>query len=272
MRIKAFFLFPLFLLSLSLSAQNYSTRGEVFDFEIGDEFHFSEGGSYYGGGGSGGHSTWYNIEVTDKYYSANLDTVHYQRFVETLTSSSEVPEWVYECHYDWLAYTDLNSIFPADSILYGPDYNGRKMSWDYVHDPPNFQHDNIWVDGCGKVHRYWYQNDPPNFTSEFTYNLVYFKKGSEEWGTPHIIVGTEELDEYLNTITLFPNPAGDRIQLSVDNNVVIEEMRMFDQMGKMILTVSSNYKNIDVSDLNPGLYVVEIITEQGRVCRKLVVE
>lgn len=52
-----------------------------------------------------------------------------------------------------------------------------------------------------------------------------------------------------NRVSVFPNPANELIRFSQ----VVESVRLFDQMGKMIL-LEQNTDHIDVNHLSPGLY------------------
>ena len=75
--IRTLILLSIFLSEIGLSyGQNYSTVGEIWDFEIGDIFHFSEWGS----GGGSGMSSIENIEILDKTYSQDSSSVVFYQF------------------------------------------------------------------------------------------------------------------------------------------------------------------------------------------------
>lgn len=73
-----------------------------------------------------------------------------------------------------------------------------------------------------------------------------------------------ELNEALD-ITIYPNPAMDRINISVSGNVQISIM---DMNGKQVL--SSNNKTIDVSALAKGIYFIHVSNEKGSAVKKLI--
>lgn len=96
-----------------------------------------------------------------------------------------------------------------------------------------------------------------NFNSNYT-NIDYVKFT----GT---ISGIE--DVYADDITLLPNPANSFVEISTKDE--IKSVKFFDMLGKV--TNFEESKKIDVSSLNPGIYAVEIETENTKVVKKLTI-
>ena len=175
-RIRTIIILYLLLLGISFSyAQNYSTWGEIYDYEIGDIFHFNEWGS----AGSSGFSSMENIEVLNKTYSPDSSSVTYYQFVQRGTHLSEYPHYTFEEYYETVTYEDLDSVFIADSVYSNANYNYRKQSYYNISQPPYLTRYGRYVDGCGQAYQYWYQVDPP-FMSTWERKLLYYKKGNEE--------------------------------------------------------------------------------------------
>ena len=85
------------------------------------------------------------------------------------------------------------------------------------------------------------------------------------------------IEEYLlNSISLFPNPANDVINVQCTmNNVQVTALEVFDVYGKLIRTVEtvctpSLQTQINVSDLAAGMYFVRVATEQGTATKSFV--
>ena len=85
------------------------------------------------------------------------------------------------------------------------------------------------------------------------------------------------IEEYLlNSISLFPNPANDVINVQCTmNNVQVTALEVFDVYGKLIRTVEtvctpSLQTQINVSDLAAGMYFVRVTTEQGVATKSFV--
>ncbi len=82
------------------------------------------------------------------------------------------------------------------------------------------------------------------------------------------------VDDYENKVfNAFPNPVAD--MLTIQGNLPIEQVEVFNQLGQSILTVKENAlqnNQIDLSRLNAGIYFVEITaetkTETLRVVKK----
>jgi hypothetical protein len=106
----------LFLVTDIYCQDTLSVR-DVFNFNIGDLFHYEEDASNYITGGF--YRKVDRITITDKYFSTNMDTLFYKRAIEGYTINlvpttppSPYPyEWKYYFHTisDEVFYTDLDS-------------------------------------------------------------------------------------------------------------------------------------------------------------------
>lgn len=64
-----------------------------------------------------------------------------------------------------------------------------------------------------------------------------------------------------NILTIYPNPATDKISLNVDLKESEDyRIRIFDNMGKNIMETKAGSNSIDVSSLSNGLYYLELIS------------
>jgi hypothetical protein len=86
----------------------------------------------------------------------------------------------------------------------------------------------------------------------------------------YFIVGQEE--NHSAEITLFPNPATNLIQINNPENRPVNQINFYDAMGNRVLKVDDHAINIDISMLKPGLYLLEIISENASITRKLLIE
>ncbi|WP_400075439.1 T9SS type A sorting domain-containing protein [Winogradskyella sp. R77965] len=73
----------------------------------------------------------------------------------------------------------------------------------------------------------------------------------------------------MNDINIYPNPASDKVTI-VSNNP-IDSIEVYDILGKQIKTLKST-NQIDVSDLNVGIYLFKIWIEKQVQTKKVVVE
>ena len=67
-------------------------------------------------------------------------------------------------------------------------------------------------------------------------------------------------------IRLYPNPAGDQIQLTVNEKMLGNSIRVYDLIGTEKLSYSIDYGQsaIDVSGLSQGLYLYNIIDKNNK--------
>ncbi|MDD3287335.1 MAG: T9SS type A sorting domain-containing protein, partial [Bacteroidales bacterium] len=74
-----------------------------------------------------------------------------------------------------------------------------------------------------------------------------------------------------NTIKLYPNPAENT--LNIESQEIIKEIEFYDALGKKAKTITLNKKEaiIDISSLAKGNYVLNLITDKGKIKKKLVV-
>ncbi|MCG8573638.1 MAG: T9SS type A sorting domain-containing protein [Flavobacteriales bacterium] len=69
-------------------------------------------------------------------------------------------------------------------------------------------------------------------------------------------------------LTVYPNPANDQINITSDQPIT--EVQFVNTIGETVLTVESEFTNIDISELPVGMYVLQITTEVGIISRKIV--
>ena len=74
--------------------------------------------------------------------------------------------------------------------------------------------------------------------------------------------------------SLSPNPAQDKVEISLNSDELIKDIQLFDVTGKLILNqnnINKSSTNLYVSDLNSGLYIVSIKTNKTMITKRLLV-
>ena len=71
-------------------------------------------------------------------------------------------------------------------------------------------------------------------------------------------------------ISIFPNPASDKITLTNDGVRLIKEVRIYDQTGQRVLHEKEGVDVIDISSIASGIYILEARMEEGVVREKFV--
>ena len=84
-----------------------------------------------------------------------------------------------------------------------------------------------------------------------------------------IQAGFYDVDDLALPIKVYPNPAHDKVFIEAEG---ITSVRLFDLLGQCLLKKdggNSDTMEISLNNLNPAVYTIEILTEQGRIVRKL---
>lgn len=246
------------------------TVGEVFDFEIGDQFQ-------YRGSASGQSPNAERIDITGKYYSTNNDTVFYVRYHHSYSSTIIYENGQPVLNYFFYNYTDtVNYTNLAEPISTYDD--GFLQNWvnyiltvgfcdstinGYRGTTGQGFEDNIWSKeygkGLGQVRDFYY--DGTGGISTLNNQLFYYKKGDEICGIPDV-VNTNNIP--LNTeLSLYPNPAKDVIHFNIDKqvNVTFEIWNMVGgqiQLGK----AHQGLNTVDIKKLLPGVYFLKLSTDK----------
>lgn len=253
--------------STGLKSQDISTVGEIYDYEIGDIFHF-----YFLGNGPGfGDASITNIEILNKYYSRNNDTMFYIRDIDRMTSSMENPDWVYDYYIDTIFYFNLDSLInmgQIDSVYTDLDlYNGRLINYVTIEEySTTFK---SFAVGCGQTINRYISHD---FTTEAETRLIYYKKGNEEWGN-QIIVSIFNPHSNNSDIIVYPNPAKSIINI-ISKNGKTFDLKIFTLFGELVKTIklNSELKTIDISKLKAGIYLLVIRKNDKIIYKKLIKE
>lgn len=85
-----------------------------------------------------------------------------------------------------------------------------------------------------------------------------------------LVTGIEDLQsQTLNdNVKIFPNPASNLINLSFEEALIKHEAKLMDEIGNIVLI--SNQKQIDVSKLQNGIYILIIQTDKWQKSQKII--
>ena len=96
---------------------------------------------------------------------------------------------------------------------------------------------------------------------------------------PFVLVGISNPGLSGIDLTVYPNPNNGQfvMQLELDHGLAVN-MRIFDLVGKQVwsrdaqLPYGEFKQSVDLSNLSKGTYLIQILTEEGRMSRKVVIE
>ena len=93
-----------------------------------------------------------------------------------------------------------------------------------------------------------------------------------DWSSAINVTTTGIANWLENSVTLFPNPAKEYVDIRIDGDLNVTMMEVYDVYGKLINTVNviDNPTRINVSGLANGMYFVRVTTEMGAVTKTFV--
>jgi hypothetical protein len=255
--------------SIAVNCQSHITFGQIFDFDINDEFHY-----YYADVPTNGK----RITIIDKFYTNSGDSVCYVRYNDNYTSHvvwSPYPhlEYNFITSIDTICYTNLNVICDSAFINWALADTLDNYFSDTLYFSNNWCNTLIYEynacmgcsfegyfisvrygEGIGIVRKYEHVDMMP--PSGYDYRLRYFKKGGSECGNPDNT--TENIVEFpgnLNKINVFPNPAQDKIFIQTPETEY--KIEIVNILGHVFI-YDTNKTEIDISNLPAGTYILRL--------------
>ena len=110
-----------------------------------------------------------------------------------------------------------------------------------------------------------------NISGDGRYALGYAQNMAENQTTFIVDLGTQtaSINEVSVELAIYPNPASSRI--NVKSDAAIRSINVMNTMGQVVASFQANgtYEVINVSNLANGMYVVNVITENGVATQRL---
>jgi len=73
-------------------------------------------------------------------------------------------------------------------------------------------------------------------------------------------------------LNLYPNPVSNGKVYITSKNDLDKNIIIFDVLGKKVLQTTMSSKELNISNLSPGVYIIKIDEEQATATRKLIVK
>ena len=68
---------------------------------------------------------------------------------------------------------------------------------------------------------------------------------------------------------MYPNPVEDVLHFSIQNNT-IQQIKLVDINGRIVLETSNNIKELNLSNIPTGFYLLQIETTNGSISKKII--
>ena len=115
----------------------------------------------------------------------------------------------------------------------------------------------------------FYGNRNPFIDNPYLATLIWGGPAAEDrWG----LIGTEEF--IAENISVYPNPTSEIIWVEDNTSFSVNNYSIYDISGRRILfnTFNASEKKVDVSNLNSGVYLLELVSSERKITKKIVVQ
>ncbi|MFK7049531.1 MULTISPECIES: T9SS type A sorting domain-containing protein [Flavobacterium] len=79
-------------------------------------------------------------------------------------------------------------------------------------------------------------------------------------------------EQPLDNLTIYPNPSNTGRIYITSRSASSKEIEVYDVLGKLVLQTLLNSKELNISNLNEGVYIIKIKEGDQRITRKLIVK
>ncbi len=272
---KSILMITALILATTLYSQTTLTVGEIFDYNINDEFHSSDIFP-------GATPNAIRMKVIDKYFSPSNDTVFYARSFNnyhTVFNPSPEPhlDFFYNIYIDTVFYTNFSdsvvchvldttctSIFetticdiPANGWAEGGYLQGQF-------------HSKIFGKGLGQVTDNYWEEDSDN---SYDIEMFYFKKDTMECGIPDSTTTSISSNSFsFGKISIYPNPFTEKFNIQFADDKYSYKIKIFDLKGMEIFETTVNgCDNLVIDKMkNKGFYIIKIETGDKSYISKII--
>lgn len=181
-----------------------------------------------------------------------------------------------------LKVIDIEQIELGGQVL--NKYVLRDTLFPYIHSEPDPSFSEfILVDRIGVINTYPFINVAEVPGADCYFGVDYTQVGLGRYTDiefEHIFgicegVGISEAKSTRQIISIFPNPASDKVIISVRESAKVTKVRVYEVTGVLVFEFpnKADKLELDISRLNSGLYLLEVETEDGLLeVKRLVVE
>jgi Secretion system C-terminal sorting domain len=238
------------------------TNREVYDFQQGDIFLYLK--VFYNFTKGKVDSNYQQITILNRRLIANNDSLIYIVKSELANASSlkQVAVKTDTLNFGQLDSIAINVLKPS-SRMFNSDYffvfqdnkrvtNRRNMVCDCF----DFIDDITVGQGIGVTYRDR-ESLAPN--SE---RLIYYKKGTDTWGTPVILSSITTPSVFFEKIKVFPNPTNQILNIETEGH--FDRLQLVNLYGQILLK-QEKASAINVSQLPNGIYFLQVF--EGQILR-----
>jgi hypothetical protein len=84
--------------------------------------------------------------------------------------------------------------------------------------------------------------------------------------------GLSVIEQLQLKILIYPNPASDRIFIENKNKMQMDDILIYNQLGQQVFNQRFHDEQLDISSLEAGIYIIEVIANNTKYREKLVIQ
>ena len=270
---KKLIVLPVLFLVTVVYSQTILTIGEIFDFDINDEFHTTK---VY----PPEPPNAIRMKVIGKYFSATGDTVFYIRSFNNYHSvfnPEPTPhfDYIFNIYTDTVFYKNLNDnvlcdvmdtscVSITDTTLCGVPANG----WELLGLEQYWS--NVYGKGLGLVRDVYVEDGTP--LQSYDYQMFYFRKDTLECGIPDSTITSVASNKFSFGIeNIYPNPFSDEFTIRLSDDIHSCNIKIFDLKGvKIYETTVTDRADVVIDQIDQkGFYILKIETGEESYVTKI---
>ena len=75
-----------------------------------------------------------------------------------------------------------------------------------------------------------------------------------------------------SALRIYPTPAANSLKIEISDSAEPESVSLYDISGRLVKTQPSGFETIDISGLAPGMYVMKVTLDNGKVFEEKIVK
>ncbi|MBV1922554.1 MAG: T9SS type A sorting domain-containing protein [Flavobacteriaceae bacterium] len=195
-------------------------------------------------------------------------------------------------HFENVSGTDLTEFF--NDWFVGKGYPSFQLTWNQnntsqqlnftvnqtqSHSSVSFFETpfSIWIFAAGQapeLHRFELTENNQSFSIPLTYDVLglEFNPLKDIVAKNNTVVLGINNNEFLNNITIYPNPTKDLLLVNNPSNIKIYDVSIYNMLGQIVYKSDKLNETISLKNFARGMYITEINTISGKVLKKIIKE
>lgn len=177
-------------------------------------------------------------------------------------------------YYQYKVEVEGNNMFIIPTGFYVLQVERKNPVFHFVNDNGNWSYNNTYA-GMSS-----YTNDDFGHFTLVKGNKVLFGNANEYWtnsfmmanGGAYMLDATLGINEFnINDVVVYPNPTDGKVSIFAQNSE-ISSVEIYDDLGKKVFESKSSISEIDISNLNPGIYFCRITSNDNSVIYQKIIK